>query len=122
MNNTNYKPKKELLLTLTKKDFVVEWFSGSGAGGQHRNKTKNCCRIKHLASGATGIGTEQRSREQNKKKAFRRLTSRQCFVSWLRVESCRKNQEINNIKKIEMEIEQWLNQQMAPENLTVEYF
>lgn len=25
-------------LHLTKKDFKIDWFSGQGAGGQHRNK------------------------------------------------------------------------------------
>lgn len=58
MNN-----KKELLFSITKKDFSIEWFSGSGAGGQHRNKSSNCCRIKHLVSGVITTGTEQRSRE-----------------------------------------------------------
>jgi len=43
--------KKELLFSLTKKDFKVETFRGSGAGGQHRNKTDSAVRIKHPASG-----------------------------------------------------------------------
>jgi len=35
----------------TKKDFKIDWYSGSGAGGQHRNKHQNCCRIIHIESG-----------------------------------------------------------------------
>jgi peptide chain release factor 1 len=33
------------------REFKVEWFSGSGAGGQHRNKHQNCCRVRHLPTG-----------------------------------------------------------------------
>lgn len=35
------------------KDLRVEWYSGSGAGGQHRNKRQNSCRITHLPTGIT---------------------------------------------------------------------
>lgn len=50
-------------------DFKIEWFSGTGKGGQHRNKTKNCCRIIHIP---TGIKQERqgRSRLNNKKDAM----------------------------------------------------
>jgi len=58
---------------LTKKDFKLEWYSGQGAGGQHRNKHQNCCRITHLESGITCQGTESRSRVENQKSAFTRL-------------------------------------------------
>ena len=49
-------------LHLTKKDFKLDWFNGSGAGGQHRNKHQNCCRITHIESGLTSIGQDSRSR------------------------------------------------------------
>lgn len=58
---------------LTKKDFKLEWFSGQGAGGQHRNKHQNCCRITHLGSGLTVNGTESRSRVENQRTAFTKL-------------------------------------------------
>jgi len=32
-------------------DLHVEWYSGSGAGGQHRNKHQNSCRLTHVPSG-----------------------------------------------------------------------
>lgn len=32
-------------------DVDVEWYSGSGAGGQNRNKTQNCCRATHRLTG-----------------------------------------------------------------------
>ena len=57
-------------IELTDKDFNIEWYSGSGAGGQHRNKHQNCCRITHKESNITSIGTSNRSREANKKEAY----------------------------------------------------
>lgn len=35
----------------TDADFKIEWYSGTGAGGQHRNKHQNSCRITHKNSG-----------------------------------------------------------------------
>ena len=60
-------------LHLTKKDFKLEWFSGSGAGGQHRNKHQNCCRITHIETGLRAQGTESRDRVTNQRVAFNRL-------------------------------------------------
>ena len=62
-------------LHLTKKDFNVDWFSGTGKGGQHRNKHQNCCRITHIATGLRAQGTEARERPANQRKAFERLVS-----------------------------------------------
>lgn len=58
---------------LTKKDFKIEWYSGTGAGGQHRNKHQNCCRITHIETGLRAQGTESRERVTNQKTAFTRL-------------------------------------------------
>jgi peptide chain release factor 1 len=63
-------------LHLTKKDFKLEWFSGQGAGGQHRNKHQNCCRITHIESGLTASGQNSRSRVDNQREAFNQLASR----------------------------------------------
>ncbi len=41
----------------------VEWYSGTGAGGQHRNKHQNSCRITHLPSGV--VATAQCRSRQN---------------------------------------------------------
>lgn len=57
-----------LYLKREEHDFYVEWFSGSGAGGQHRNKHQNSCRLYHLPSGL--VETRQgRSRVSNLKDA-----------------------------------------------------
>jgi len=73
------KRERKLLFSLTKKDFVVETFRGSGAGGQHRNKADSAVRIKHPASGAVAECQEERSQHQNKKKAFERLIASETF-------------------------------------------
>jgi protein subunit release factor A len=56
-----------------KKDFRIEWFSGTGAGGQYRNKHQNCCRITHIATGLRAQGTSARERPTNQRDAFTKL-------------------------------------------------
>jgi len=63
-------------LHLTKKDFILEWYSGQGAGGQHRNKHQNCCRITHKETGFREQGTEGRERTTNQRVAFTRLAKK----------------------------------------------
>jgi peptide chain release factor 1 len=36
---------------LNEQDLRIEWYSGTGAGGQNRNKCQNSCRITHIPSG-----------------------------------------------------------------------
>jgi peptide chain release factor 1 len=63
-------------LHLTKKDFRVDWFSGTGGGGQYRNKHQNCCRITHIETGLSATGQSHRERPANQKEAFNRLVSK----------------------------------------------
>lgn len=53
-------------------DFRYDWFSGSGAGGQHRNKKKNSCRVTHIPTGITK-SAQTRDREASKKQALQDL-------------------------------------------------
>jgi len=57
-------------------DFVFEWYSGTGKGGQHRNKHQNCCRCIHLPTGVKANGTASKSRESNKRNALAVCKSR----------------------------------------------
>jgi peptide chain release factor 1 len=57
-------------MILSDQDFDISWFSGTGKGGQHRNKHQNCCRVIHRDTGITANGTNSRSREQNKQNAL----------------------------------------------------
>ena len=104
--------KKELLFSVTKNDLVIEFFSGHGPGGQNRNKCQNCCRIKHPESGAVATGQEQRSREQNMRNAFRRLSETVKFKLWVH----KKVWEIDHKKTTE----QFIDEQMHPSNLKIE--
>ena len=76
---------RELLFSVTRKDFDITWFSGTGNGGQYRNKHQNCCRIVHRESGAIGIGQSQRERPANQKEAFNNCVTSDVFQNWLRV-------------------------------------
>jgi protein subunit release factor A len=63
-------------IVLVDSDINTETFRGSGAGGQHRNKTDSCVRMTHVPTGVSVIATEQRSQHQNKKVARQRLESK----------------------------------------------
>lgn len=56
-------------------DLKIEWFSGTGAGGQHRNKHQNSCRITYLPTGLT-VAAQTRSRESSLAQAMATLTSK----------------------------------------------
>ena len=49
--------------TIPNSDLKIEWYSGTGAGGQHRNKHQNSCRITHIPTGA--VATAQCRSRQN---------------------------------------------------------
>lgn len=68
-------PAREPVFSATKKDFKVDWFSGQGAGGQHRNKHQNCCRITHKPSGLVGMCQDHKDRPSNQRVAFERLAA-----------------------------------------------
>ena len=67
---------RELIKSWTKKDFSIEWFSGTGAGGQHRNKHQNCVRVRHIESGIVTVGQNHKSRTQNFSEAFHEMGRR----------------------------------------------
>ena len=50
-------------MNISDSDLKVEWYSGTGAGGQHRNKHQNSCRITHIPTGV--VATAQCRSRQN---------------------------------------------------------
>ena len=81
---------KTLLFSLTAKDFILEFFTSGGPGGQHRNKVETACRIYHPASGAVATSTEHKSQSQNKEAAFLRLLATNKFKNWHKAETARR--------------------------------
>ena len=63
-------------MKVTEDQFRFEWFSGTGKGGQHRNKHQNCCRCIHEPTGISANGTNSRSREDNRRAAYTVCLSR----------------------------------------------
>lgn len=103
---------KDLLFSITKDDFTFDYFSGSGPGGQHKNRHKNCVRCFHKESGAVGTGQEERVLNQNKKNAFKRCVKSKEFQIWLnkKIYECQKG--ITFDKKID--------EMIKPENIKIE--
>jgi len=60
---------------LRDEDLSLSWYSGSGAGGQHRNKHANCARLTHVPSGIT-VTAQTRSRENSLQQARTALVGR----------------------------------------------
>ena len=110
---------RELLFSVTKKDLEITWFSGKGAGGQYRNKHRNCCRIKHKESGVIVTGQDERSQKQNLKNAFLRLTKHADFKKWLRIRVAELSVDKD---KEERELQRVVDEMMKPENLKIECF
>ena len=56
------KPEKQLLFSVTRDQFDIQFMRGSGNGGQNRNKRDTACRIRHPASGAVATAQEYTGR------------------------------------------------------------
>ena len=77
----------------TKKDFKIDWFSGTGAGGQFRNKNQNSCRITHIKTGITATCQNHRERTSNQRDAFKTLARR--LLAYYAVEDNRDEHKSN---------------------------
>jgi len=55
-------------------DFEIQWFSGSGAGGQNRNRVLESARVRHIPTGTVRTA-QTRSRENSLKLAMASLTA-----------------------------------------------
>jgi protein subunit release factor B len=103
---------RELLFSLTKKDFIVQTFRSGGKGGQNQNVRNTGVRIIHPESGARGESREHRTYEQNKRAAFKRMVETVKFKIWYQ-KTC---YELRNKKSITESV----SEAMQEENLRVE--
>ena len=103
---------QELLFSVTKKDLEIVYFSGTGSGGQHRNKHQNCVRMYHKDSGARSTGQSNKERRSNLREAFNNLVKSQKFKIWLSEKSYDSINKINTKKEVDSA--------MCSENLCVE--
>ncbi len=104
---------RELLFSLTRKDFVLQTFRSGGKGGQNQNKVETGVRIIHPASGAVGECREERSQLQNRRKAFRRLAESQRFRAWHRIMCAR-------VRSGHDDVEARVDRMMQPKHLKIE--
>ena len=103
---------KELLFSITRKDLKIQFFSGTGAGGQYRNKHQNCIRIQHAASGAIVTGQSARERQANIREAMTNLVKNPKFKIW-------HTQKVNEILTGKT-LADIVNEMIKPENLKIE--
>jgi hypothetical protein len=75
---------RELVLSVTTKDCILQTFRCGGKGGQNVNKRDTGVRWVHPPSGATGQSCDERSQLQNKRLAWRRMCETKEFRAWTR--------------------------------------
>lgn len=64
------------VMDIDRKELRIEWYSGTGKGGQHRNKHQNCCRVTHIPTELRAVGTGSRERSANLREALNRLAAK----------------------------------------------
>lgn len=119
---------KQLLFSLNKKDFEIQFFRAGGHGGENVNKRSSACRIIHPKSGAVAVCRSYREQIKNKEGAFKKLTRSKRFQTWLKIEAamlCSKQKspeeivdDLMNLRSIKFEIkenEKWV--EVSPETL-----
>ena len=77
-------------------DIKVEWYSGTGKGGQNRNKTQNCCRLTYLPTKVI-VTAQCRDRSASYAQALTALKER---VIQLEVNQHLHSERINRLNQV----------------------
>lgn len=104
---------KQLLFSLTAKDFEFQTFCTGGKGGQHRNAKQNGVRCIHEPSGARAEHRDGRDQFRNKQEAFLKCVSSKQFKAWHKLETLKRLGQLKEIDKA-------VDVMMQPENLKIE--
>ena len=112
---------KELLFSVTRKDFDMQTFSVGGHGGSGKDTSNSGVRLIHRASGAVGEGREFRSNTQNRRAAFMRLVESKKFKQWHRVECARRMGQIETPEQIRERVDRMVDDGLASGQILVEY-
>lgn len=89
----------EPIVTVTAADCRWDYYRGSGAGGQHRNKTSSAVRCTHEPSGAVGQSEDTRSQAENRRLAFGRMARTHQFQRWIKLETARRCGDLMRIEE-----------------------
>jgi len=109
---------RQLVFSITKKDFDIQTFRSGGKGGQNQNKRDTGVRFIHRESGAVGEARDSRNQLRNKRSAFRRCITTKKFKDWYKLEVARRTGEL---AAMEHRVEKAVDEAMDPKNIKVEY-
>lgn len=99
--------------TVGLRDCEVSYFSGTGAGGQHRNKHQNCVRLYHAPSGVRVTAQNHREKRANQIDALTRLSQDPRFRFWV-------SEKLKGMEGRQT-IAESVEEQLRPENLEYKY-
>lgn len=96
-----------MLFSITKDDLRIDTFRAGGKGGQNQNKRNTGCRITHIESGAVGEARDERSFEQNRRNAYKRMVASGRFQAWLQTEIVLRTQVLTQVQREDGTWEVW---------------
>jgi len=114
--------EKQLLFSVTKKDFIRQTFCSGGKGGQNQNKVASGVRLIHPPSGARGEARDSRDQPVNEKNAFLRLINSKEFKNWHKLEIARRlgQKPIETPEQIQARVDKMIEEGLKDGSILVE--